>query len=180
MRWLGSTQGSTAVEFAIIAPVMVVLFAGIADIGQLLFTRFRLDAAAASGASYALVQAAKVTAADGPTLAAQIAALARSDAGSNVATVTVTLNNGPVATASGDAPVAASGTPAGADQCYCPQASPFAWGAGVACGTACTGAGTVAGKFVRVTIARPYAPLFSDYGLTDDGMIRVAAIVQTQ
>jgi Flp pilus assembly protein TadG len=177
---LRSRNGSAAVEFAIIAPILLVIIVGVADIGQLLFTRFRLDAAASAGAGYALVQAAKVTAAEGPALATQVAALARSDAGSNVATVTVTINNGPVATASGSGAVTASGTASGADQCYCPQASPFAWGAAVACNSACAGTSAVAGKFVRVSISRTFTPLFTDFGLTQGGAIQVAAVVQTQ
>lgn len=172
--------GASAVEFAIIAPVLALLFVGIFDIGQLLFVRFRLNAAAASGTGFAIAKAAQVNATDGATLAAQIAALARSDSGTNVATVRVDLNNGPIATASGTGTVETSGTAANADKCWCPQASPFTWGAAVTCGTACPGAATIAGKFVRVTISRPYTALFSTYGLVSNSTITVTSTVETQ
>lgn len=171
--------GATAVEFALITPILILLFVGIFDVCQLLLLRFRLDAAAASGANFALLQAKKVNSLDGPTLAGQIAALARSDSGSNVATVAVDLNHGPQASASGTANVVASGTATNADQCYCPQASPFAWGAGVSCGTACA-SNLQSGKFVRVTITRPYSALFSNYGMVSNGNIVATSTVQTQ
>ncbi len=182
-RLFAATEATAAVEFAIVAPVLVVLFAGITDLGGALLTRFRLDAAAASAASYAMVKAKNVTATDGGALAATIAALARSDAGVNATDVTVVVNNGPTATVTGTGSVAVtngSGTSAQpADLCYCPGANPFAWGGAVTCGNACTGGGT-AGKFVSITVRRPYAALFSSYGFISGSQITASAIVQTQ
>ena len=174
-----STSGSAAVEFAMVVPIFLMLLVGVIDLGGALFVRFRLDAAASSTASYALTKAAEVNAATGNNLAETLAKVARNDAGINAASVVVTVNNGPVATASGSGAVASSGTPAPADQCYCPQAAAFSWGAAATCKAACSGGG-IAGKFVRVVISRTYDALFSNYGLIDDGTITVTTMVQTE
>ena len=182
-RLLAAADGTAAVEFAIIAPILILLFAGVTDLGGAMLTRFRLDAAAASGANYAMVKATSVTSTGGSALAAAIAALARSDAGLNATDVTVVVNNGPSATVTGTGSVvlaAISGAAAlPADLCYCPGASPFAWGSAVVCGATCAGGGT-GGKFVRISLSRPYTALFSTYGLITGGAITGTAIVQTQ
>lgn len=181
-RLLATTDATAAVEFAIVVPVFIMLFAGITDLGGALLTRFRLDAAAASAANYAMVKATSVTSIGGSALAATIAALARTDGGVSATNVTVVVNNGPAATVAGTGAVVLtniSGAAAlPADLCYCP-ATPFAWGGAVTCGSTCAGGGT-AGKFVAITLSRPYAALFSSYGFISSGTITASAIVQTQ
>ncbi len=182
-RLIAANEATAAVEFAIIAPILILLFVGIADLGGALLTRFRLDAAAASAANYAMVKAGSVSAAGGGALAGSIAALARDDAGTSAASVTVVVNNGPMATASGTGSVVitnSSGAAAQpADLCYCPVANPFAWGSAVTCGSACSGGGS-GGKFVAISLSRPYAALFSSYGFISGSAIAASAIVQTQ
>lgn len=182
-RLMAATEATAAVEFAIIVPILMLLFVGITDLGGALLIRFRLDAAAASAANYAMVQAASVTSSSGGALAATIAALARSDAGVNATDVSVVVNNGPTATATGTGSVVvtnSSGTASQpADLCYCPGANPFSWGGSVTCGNACPGGGT-GGKFVRITLRRPYTALFSSYGFIGSGAITTSAIVQAQ
>lgn len=182
-RLVAATEATAAVEFAIILPILMLLLAGITDLGGALLVRFRLDAAAAAAANYAMVKAGSVTSAAGGALAGSIAALARTDAGISAADVTVVVNNGPTATATGTGSIVvtnATGSAAlPADLCYCPGASPFSWGGSATCGSACP-AGGMAGKFVAITLSRPYAALFSSYGFISGDAIVATAIVQTR
>jgi hypothetical protein len=49
----------------------------------------------------------------------------------------------------------------------------------MACGSVCAGGG-VAGKFVLISISKPYSPMFGGYGFTQADQISVSAVVQGQ
>ena len=166
-------------EFALLMPVFGLIFAGIADFGGVLLTRFRLDAAVSAGANYAMVNAASVSSASGATLGTSISTVVANNAGSTWADDAIVVNNGPTQNMTGGTSTS-GGTASNADSCYCPTISPsFAWGAAVTCGSACGGGG-IAGKFVTITATRTYAPMFSGYGLVSNNTISVTTAVQTQ
>ena len=181
-RWLAglaNDDGIAAVEFALLMPVFGLILAGIADVGGVLLTRFRLDAAVSAGANYAMVNAASVSSTSGATLAGSISTVVANNAGSTWADDAIVVNNGPSQNITAGAS-ASGGTPANADSCYCPTISPsFAWGAAVTCASACSGGG-IAGKFVTIASTRAYAPMFSGYGLVTNNIISVTTVVQTQ
>lgn len=180
-------RGAVAAEFAVFAPVLCLVFAGTFDLGNIVYTRMRVQDALNTGANHALVQAKSVTAAKGATLAADIARIVRNNEGAPWADASVTLNNGPTAS-NGTAGTNAGGTAADADKCYCPGVSylavapytkTFTYGAGVACNSACAGGGT-AGKFVRITASHAYTVLFLGYGIVQNGTITDTTEVQVQ
>lgn len=171
-------SGNATVEFAVMAPIMLVLFVGIADIGGLLMARFRLDAVLNETTAYALSNAKKVNATDGAALGQNMAALARSDPSTSSATVSIVVNNGPRVMASGTGAPISSGNAINADRCYCPSAAPFAFGAAAAsCSAACAD-GAAPGKFVQVAISRAYVPIFSTYGIAVNGKLSAGSVVQ--
>lgn len=55
---LGNCAGSAAVEFAVLAPILIVLVAGLVDLGQSLYTSMLLRTAARAGAAYAMTNPA--------------------------------------------------------------------------------------------------------------------------
>ena len=181
-RWLAAlanNKGIAAVEFALLMPVFGLILAGIADVGGVLLTRFRLDAAVSAGANYAMVNAASVSSTSGATLASSISTVVANNAGSTWGDDAIVVNNGPSQTITGGASTS-GGSAANADSCYCPTISPsFAWGAAVTCASACSGGG-IAGKFVTITATRTYTPMFSGYGLVTNNTISVTTSVQTQ
>jgi Flp pilus assembly protein TadG len=172
--------GVAALEFGLLAPVFLILFAGIVDIGNALYTRICLEAAIATGANYALASAGNVTSAAGAALASSIATMVTTSNAGPAAGGTVVINNGPTVTVTAGAP-SSGGTAANADQCYCPTGSPpnWAWGSAASCGSTCAGGGT-AGKFVTITGSYNYTSFFSSYGLVPSGTITAGAMVQTQ
>jgi Flp pilus assembly protein TadG len=181
-RFARDRRGVAAVEFALVAPIFCLLFAAAVDFGGVLFTRFKLNAAVAAGANYAQVNSASVSAAGGAALATNIANIVQTNDGGSWADDDVVVNNGPTATVVNGTPTS-SGTAANADACYCPSGSSSAvvWGAAIPCGQACAGTDAgLAGKFVVITASRNYTPLFSNYGIVEDGLITASATVQVQ
>jgi Flp pilus assembly protein TadG len=173
-------RGSAGVEFAMLSPAFCLILVGTIDFGSVLHTRFRLDSAVSAGANYAVVNATKVSAANGPSLASSIAAILRSSNTSNSTTGTVVVNNGPQSTlANGVA--TPGGSSSNADSCYCPSlvSGAISWGAARTCGSACTGGG-LAGKFVTISAQQAYSPSFSNYGIVSNGSITSSVVVQTQ
>jgi Flp pilus assembly protein TadG len=178
---LDDNQGVAAVEFALILPVFGVLLAGVVDLGNVLYTRFRLDSAVAAAADYVEVNASSVSSTGGATLASNAATIAQSSQGSGWANASVIINNGPSSTiSSGNTTV--GGTAANADSCYCPTYTTgnTTWGGAVSCGSACPTTSTTAGKFVTITASRTYTPVFSTYGIVQNGTISSSATVETQ
>ena len=68
-----SRSAVAAIEFAFLMPIFLVLFVGIIDVGMMLVQDYKLDQAVAAGQEYAAINAASVTAANGATLASNIA-----------------------------------------------------------------------------------------------------------
>ncbi|HZL00180.1 MAG TPA: TadE/TadG family type IV pilus assembly protein [Caulobacteraceae bacterium] len=171
-------RGMAAVEFAILAPVFAVIFAGSADFGGVLYTQFRLNAAVSAGANYALVNAASVSSTSGASLASNVAQVVESNAGSDWADDGIVVNNGPTNNVTSGSSTA-GGTASSADSCYCPTLAPaFSWGGAATCGSACSGGG-VAGKFVTITASKTYTPIFSSYNIVKNGAVTVTTAVET-
>lgn len=177
---LANRDGAAAVEFAILAPILVLVLAGAVDFGGVVFTRFGLDNTVSSAANYALNAKASVNGTSGGTLAQTISAVI-SNSGATQINGTVTINNGPMATiTNGVATI--SGTAANANSCYCPTRSgaTITWGSAATCGSACDGGGK-AGKFVVISVSRTYTPFFSNYGFIDeDQQISTMTVAQTE
>ncbi len=173
-------DGIAAVEFGLLAPVFVMIFAGTVDISGALIARTRLDGAVAAGTNQAIVNASSVSSTGGATLASAIATMVSTSNNGTPAGTTVVVNNGPAVTITNGTP-ASSGTASNADQCYCPTGAPptWTWGSAVTCGSSCASGGT-AGKFVTVTASYNYTPLFPVYTYVQSGTITIGSIVQTQ
>lgn len=172
-------RGAAAIEFVIIAPVLLAMFAGVVDIGNLLITRFRLNAAVAAGVNYSMVHSEDVGTESASTLSTSLARLVANSSQTSGVTATVTINNGPSATAIGGGTATVSTTPGTSNaQCYCPTTASD-WAITGSCGNTCTGGGT-AGRFVRITARKSFTPLLSTYGLVRNGTVVATNIVQTE
>jgi Flp pilus assembly protein TadG len=173
-------KGIAATEFALLAPMFVMVFAGTIDVGNALYIQTLLDSAVAAGTNYAVVNASSVSSTSGATLASSIATIVSGSNGGTAVNATIVVNNGPTVTVTGGTPVS-SGTASNADLCYCPTGSPtsWTWGSSVTCGGSCTGGGT-AGKFVTVTASYSITPFFPAYNFVQSGTMTIGSIAQTQ
>ncbi|AID29349.2 pilus assembly protein [Mesorhizobium loti] len=173
--------GVSAVEFALVSPVLLVILAGTVDIGGSLKAKFELSSALSAGSNYALLNGDKVNSTGGGALAGNIATVVTSGLSGNGGSIQVVINNGAALAYNATTSTATqSGTAANADLCYCPGSSgAVAWSTPMACGSICSGGG-IAGKFVTITASKPYTPLFGGFGIVSNGNITVKAVVQPQ
>ncbi|WP_244571272.1 TadE/TadG family type IV pilus assembly protein [Mesorhizobium carmichaelinearum] len=173
--------GVSAVEFALVSPVLLLILAGTVDIGGALKAKFELSSAVSAGSNYALLNGDKVNSSGGSTLAGNIATVVTSGLSGNGGSIQVVINNG--ASLAYNATTSAAtqtGTAANADLCYCPGSSgAVAWSTPVTCGSICS-AGGIAGKFVTITASKPYTPIFGGFGIVSNGNITIQAVVQPQ
>lgn len=139
--------GTAALEFAIVAPVLMALTAGMADVGGLLHSRMLVANAVSAAGHYAFIA--------GPTVApATLSAIVTSTAGMTGVTPTVT---GPA--------------------CYCPTGSPMALSAstcGTLCANGTT-AGTyvtIRASFPAATLLRGYS-FTSQANLAEQVIVRL-------
>ncbi|MER9326981.1 pilus assembly protein [Mesorhizobium sp. M0152] len=173
--------GVSAVEFALVSPVLLLILAGTVDIGGSLKAKFELSSAVSAGSNYALLNGDKVNSSGGSALAGNIATVVTSGLGGNGGNIQVVINNGPaLAYAASTSTATQTGTAANADLCYCPgNSGAVVWSTPVTCGSICP-AGGIAGKFVTISASKPYAPLFGGFGIVNDGNITVQSAVQPQ
>jgi Flp pilus assembly protein TadG len=172
--------GVAAVEFALLSPLFLLVFAGMVDIGNILYSEYQLTMAVSSGAQYAMVNSGNVSSANGASLATSIATIVSNTVSSGWANATVVVNNGPTVTMTGGT-ASSSGTASNADLCYCPTGTMpnITWGSSATCGSTCAGAaGGIAGQFVTITATRAYTVLFSGYGIVSNGTITKSVIVE--
>jgi Flp pilus assembly protein TadG len=167
LRRLLSAQesaGVAAIEFALCAAALLVVLAGTADIGRLLYTASQLDAAVSAGAQYAANNAVRV-ASDAAGLSTDISNVVANANGSSWATAAVNVNNGNDASG-----------------CYCPSGSPgsWSWGSAKTCGSSCSGGSGVAGQFVTIAASRNLTSMFPALGLISGGAVTRYAMVETQ
>lgn len=173
-------DGSAALEFAIVAPIFIAVLAVSLDLGMVVFARFQLESAVSGAANYAIVNASMVDATNGSTLASNIAQLIASQTTVGTATASVTVNDG-VTAAYNTNMITIGGLASQASACYCPTGSADAitWGSQQSCGASCP-TGELAGKYVRITMQQTYNPVFSSYGISNNGLISANALVRIQ
>lgn len=177
---LADEAGSVILEFALLAPVFLLVLAATVDISSMVYTKFRLNASVTAAAQYALLNRAQMTTGSGSDFAGNlIKILTKGHAGTPV-TATASINNGITASSTNDS-VTTSGAAANARSCYCPtyDAGGMIWGAGVLCTANCP-SGSAPGKYVTVRMTKPYTNLFVGWGIVSDGVITAQAAVQAE
>ena len=173
-------RGVSAVEFALVSPVLILILAGAVDLGGAIYAKFQLDCAVNAAVDYAMVNASSVNSTAGPALASTMAALVANAQGPSAANASITVNGGPTSTTGGSS-ASAGGAASAANSCYCPSgtAPSVDWGAAATCGASCGGGG-YAGKFVLVQASTAYTPIFSGFGFMTSGQITSSSIVRVQ
>jgi len=175
-RFLRAETGASAVEFALLVPIMLLLLGQMLDFGFNLVMRFSVTQAVSASSNYAVINGTNVSSTAGATLAQSLATLVPT-----AIDVTVTVNNGPTVTRTSGTP-STSGTASNANLCYCPSISGgvVSWGSSVTCGSTCATGGGFAGKYVLITGKQMYTPMFGVLGISKAGWISAISLVQAQ
>jgi Flp pilus assembly protein TadG len=179
-RLVRQGKATAAVELALIAPLMLTLFAGIIDFARVYDQELELSSAVAAAAEYALINAASINSTNAAGLAATLSGIVANSNGAAWAGATVTVNDGATSVVA-SAGTTASGTASNANSCWCPtgNSAAWGWGAAAACGSTCAG-GTLAGKFVTITGTRSFSAILGGYGLIGNTTLHQSTIVQAQ
>lgn len=169
--------GSIAVEFALVAPVLVFVLAGVIDIGSATYAKLSLDARVTAAAEYALFQTAPNDQDSADDLALKLVGLLQGEASE---TAEVIVNNAAGAKWTGTE-VATSQGPGDAGMCYCPSLGQgdLAWGAPVECGTSCADGGT-AGQYVQISATTRHVTIFPGYGFIDGDRVATSTVLRLQ
>ncbi len=170
-------DGSIAVEFALVAPLLIFILAGVMDIGSATYVKLSLDSRLTSAAEYALLQPAPGDQEAAGDLAEKLSVLLQ---GGAIDTAEVVVNNGARATWDGTAVTVAS-LPGDAASCYCPapEQGGVGWGQSMACGTACA-SGDTAGQFVQISATARHVAVFPGYDFIEDGVVSARTVLRLQ
>lgn len=171
-KLLGDTRGSIAVEFALVAPVLMIVLAGVIDIGSAAYTRLSLQSRVTTAGEYALMWAEQ----DNAELAKTLIGLLQGRASE---TAEVVVNNAARATWDGSS-VTTQSLSGDAMACYCPTRpnGQIEWGSSVACDTSCSASGDSAGRFVQISATADHVSIFPGYAFIDGDMVRARAVLR--
>lgn len=173
-RLLRDERGSAGVEFALIAPLFVLIIAGTFEIGLMIRDRFGVVSAVSAAATHGLAIGAAVDQATAPAVASTLAGLLAQSGRSG----SVNVNNAATARfAEGVTTVAQTGGQAAGCYCLSRSGDAVSWGGAVGCGTPCGGGGT-AGRFVVIVAQSPWSPMLFRGGLFSDQTVQSMAVVQ--
>ncbi|SFV37530.1 TadE-like protein [Devosia crocina] len=174
-RFVRDERGVSALEFALVAPIIFALLAVVVDFGMLVQTRANMETALSSAMSFGLARGQDVDAAEAAGYAASLADIASTQLGEDTA-LNVTLNRSFITTR-GRGSAGQTGSANAVSLCYCPERKPSGidWGTSRICTAPCPNGGH-AGLFLAIKAARPYRPLFLDYGLVSDGQIVIETL----
>lgn len=174
VRLLREQGGAVAIEFAVMATLLMLILAAVVDIGSAGIISLRLNSEATAAADYVLLQPSPQDDEAATALATVLAELLRSGGTTDVE---VDVNNAAVAHWAGGSVSAAAGGDTSA--CYCPETTRGAlnWGSPVACNAPC-GTGDTAGQFVGIRLGARYVPLFSGFGFLDNNTVEVRTMIR--
>ena len=157
----GDRRGVAALEFALVAPVLLLLLGGVTDFGLVMSGKSQLANGVAQGVQYALLQGPGVSAANVKAMVQNGASRA-----GLAATVTVTIT--------GPACYCVAGTPASL------VASTPALSASYTCTVTCPSPAMAPGAFVTVAASYAYQPLMPFYSKLANTTVHETATARLQ
>lgn len=166
--------GAAAVEFVLIAPVILLLLAGIFEIGMVIRAKLDLTSVVSAAANHTLSVGNTIDDASANNVSASLVGLLQGGNRSG----TVNVNNAVTARLK-DGNVTVTGTGPNISSCYCATRTgeQIVWGSAVACGAVCADA-SVSGRFVEITATAPFTQLLGMYGFFRDDTVQNTAMVR--
>lgn len=143
---VAKSDGVAAVEFAILAPVVLLLLLAVIEIGSAIFYRFGVNSAVSAATSFVILSGkTSYERSYGEELVRQLMAEAKIEA------AFVNINNSLIVSSSRDGDISVQNLSASSRDCYCPsrQEGEFTWGNSVSCSSPCSEGGS-AGKYLHI------------------------------
>jgi Flp pilus assembly protein TadG len=159
--WIGDRRGLAAIEFALVAPVLLALLGGTIDFGLVMSGKSQLANGIAQGVDYALLQGSSVT-------AASVKAMVQNGSSRSGLTPSVTV------TITGPACYCVSGQPA---SLVTPSA---ALSPSYTCTGTCPSPAAAPGAFLTITASYVYQPLMPFYSQISNTTVSEKATVRLQ
>ena len=146
-----SRSGSAAVEFAIVFPLMLLIFAATVDLGFAYYQKSRIGSAISAASYYAVRNGNSLSSSNADTMRTTLESIIRSTLGSSTDfTVSILINNSTGATE--------------ASNYYCVTGYPPTYTSTGSSQTTCSGSLT-SGKFVTISVSQQIRPLILSPGL---------------
>lgn len=161
-RFIRAESGMAGVEFALIAPLFVLILAGTVEIALILHAQFHLNAQVSVAANYSLINGGQIG--EGKAEALSLALLQLLEGGVHAIETSVDVNAG-----------------GGADAYYCPSndGGSISWGPARDFLAPCADESS-AGQFIAIEASAQPPSLFGGFGLTDGGSVSARAIVRVK
>jgi Flp pilus assembly protein TadG len=174
-RFMGREHGVSGVEFALMAPVFLILLVAAVDFGTSIYERTRIEDAAQASMTYAMGRGQSLDTSKNAETAQNLERILRARLGDGILS-SVDVNNGAKRSYNGTQSTP-TGTAAQGGLCYCPSlgSGGVNWGTSVACQASCPGGGT-SGKFAFISISKPFSPVFGFFGAGENGYLKLQTI----
>jgi len=170
----GDTRGSIAVEFALVAPVLMIVLAGVIDIGSAAYAKLSLQSRVTTAGEYALMRPVPESQDEFEDLAEKVMGLLQ---GGALETANVVVNNAVSVEWDGSSSTEPSGT-ADAEAYYCIGSDgEIAWDLEVERNTSCPSGG-VAGQYVQIYATAGHVSIFPGYAFSDGDTVSARAILR--
>lgn len=176
-RFCRHAAGASAVEFALLSPIILLLLAAVVDFGLWINARGRLEAALSGAATHVMASGQQAEIAALLELGQTAVNILALQAGDDAVIRGVIDNALHFDVANGRPGV--SGDEGALGTCYCPsrQAGGIDWGAALACAAPCPDGEGVAGRYMSLAVTVPYASIFAGHGLVRTDRIQLEALV---
>lgn len=176
------TSGVSATEFALVAPIFLILLSGIVDIGFTLYSKFRMEGQVSFIANYAMTSEIPASNSEAEDFLETLTDMARLSESNNsiqrLHRIHVNLNNAYVGTWENGI-FSAQSLSGDVSDCYCPvrAGNTIIWGISADCGLICTD-NSAAGKYLwfEAENSSPIS-LFSQFGFSADQIKSTAFVI---
>lgn len=159
-RFCRNQLGASAVEFALLTPIILLILAAVMDLGLWINARTKLESALSSASTHVMASGQQAnTDALGELTQTAVGILVQQVG--EKATISATIDDAVrVSYAAGG--YSTSGTESDLGRCFCPalQSEGFDWGPAQACGTPCPSSDAFSGRYMSLSVSAPYTSIF--------------------
>jgi Flp pilus assembly pilin Flp len=175
--FLKNEDGVSAIEFAILAPIFVLILIAIIEFGSAILIRLELNSRISSIANFLTISGLNIS--NETAFENALIGLLDRNTAPFIREINLDVNNSVLVQSVAGA-VNISGTGESISSCYCPSIndSGFTWGSGTPCNSQCS-SGALSGRYIRVSMDGRQFSLFGRF-LPQDTTSTVTSLVKVR